>query len=164
MKIFINVDSNHQVISKTVQSNSLESFLQTENLPEIPVIDVNIASEMEKLEKISIDSTFDISNITKILLIENDLLKDFYIHLLEILNKHIDFLIVTPPEISEEDLELDGIYRKYIELKGHQVLLDWHTQEGETYYILNNFIKDVKNTLDDNSYILVIYIKNLNYL
>ncbi|MCU0440379.1 MAG: SMI1/KNR4 family protein [Raineya sp.] len=93
-------------------------------------------------------------------LLEKSALNKFYEYLKQEFEKHINHLIITPPEISEEDLELDGVYRKYVELKGNQVLLDWHTQEGEYYYFLKKIIDNIQIEIEQNGSLCVLYLKD----
>lgn len=98
-------------------------------------------------------------NISKILLLEQDSLIYLYEFLKKMMDEQINYLIITPPEVSEEELGVNGTYRKYVNFKGHKVLLDRHTPEGECYYDLLFITNLVEKEITQNGSIGILYLK-----
>ena len=139
--------------NKVCSSESKLNFLFLENL---------LKNIFQKYTINPCDENFGFMATTKIIksyLLEGDAMYEFIMEIETALKAQVIDLINNSPEISEEDLELDGIYRKYVNFMEHKVLLDRHTSMGGRYYFLKGLSDNINKEIAQNGSIGILYLK-----
>ena len=150
----INIESKRYEIGEDFIGNFIENFSRVK----YAFIDTNLVADMIDLQ---FDKELHLSKIVKVLFFENNLLNQFYNYVIQEFDNFITEFIIKPPDYSEDDISLDGVIRKYVELKGHKVILDLRTDNGRKYYFTERWIKAIKKEIDNNGSLIVLYMKDV---